>query len=136
MLVPDANLKISRMLVTKSVQNVTNISKLSRTHSFSNIRHQHRWSQSLRLIIFFKSKTKAEPLRNLYHTDYLCSESKKSAYETFLYPFNFGAGLKFSYFSRILVSWRDSVLVPEALIIFVKILCKFSMLQFVELDKY
>ena len=32
------------MLVTKSTKTVTNISKLSPTHFFSNIRHQHRCS--------------------------------------------------------------------------------------------
>ena len=42
MLVSDANAKIERKLVTKTVKTVTNISKLSPTHFVSNIRHQHR----------------------------------------------------------------------------------------------
>ena len=42
MLVPDANVERKRMLVTKMAKTVTNILKLSPTHSVSNIRHQHR----------------------------------------------------------------------------------------------
>ena len=40
------------MLVTKANKTVTNISKLSPTHSVSNIRHHHRWSR-----IFHSSKS-------------------------------------------------------------------------------
>ena len=47
-LVPDAYLKRSRMLVTKTAKTVTKISKLSPTHLVSNSRRQHRCSQILK----------------------------------------------------------------------------------------
>ena len=49
MLVPDANVKRKKMLVTKTAKPVTNISKLSPKQFVSNIRHQHRCSQTHRL---------------------------------------------------------------------------------------